>query len=581
MSGKKLHLDLDLLLQHQGEFIKIFSESYPLSKKLLEKYAQVWDWYLLSRNLHLPWDIDLIEQFKNKWQWYTLGRNTAVPWNEDILERFKDQWDWNDLSHFPPITPLSPAILRKFEKKWWWVILGRQEHLVNNPDTLKMLFDHLSAVQQEDLFKVDMPAIREENYSWAVPFFEQCPKLNWKFFSCYRGFPWTKEFIRKHAQQLDWKNLSGNEGLPWDMKFIQEHEDKWDWKELSRNKKLPWTKELLKKYAEQWDWQNITGNIDISNEGISWNAQLLEDFADKICWAYPVFMFDDFEYMGGMINHPGIVWTAALYEKCDPAVSKHFKKLKKEYEKYFEDEDSEDTLYWTYYQNGKNWSVEYLKMLMKLSQKKPGIQFIDWDRVNIPQEVLMNKEFIEFMNTSSDEQAMEYCFWKGGPCFFEKYADKMLHHERIWDYLSLNTKLLLHEDMLKKYEHQWNWKYLASNPSFTPELIKKFQDRWKEASDWRNLSLNPNLTLDIIEKFKDKWDWKELSTNPGLTQEIICRYADKWDWENLCKHHKLTFETLERIKNHVDWWWAFNKLKLNISDLVSEDLLEKFLRRGR
>ncbi len=580
--GQELSIDLTLLVDHRGEFIKILSAEYPLPKRLLEKYIHVWDWYLLSRNTATEWNVGLIDQFKDKWQWHTLSRNQSIPWNEDLLEQFKNQWDWHVISSFNPAVPWSVSLLNKFKKKLWWGLLGREPDLINNRNILNVFFDHWTTDNQKDLFRVNMPDIKEENYPWVTPFFEQNSHLDWKWFSAYKGFPWTKEFILKHKGKLDWELLSRNEGLPWDMEFIEQYAHKWDWVELSQNRKLPWTKELLDKYVEKWDWVYLSGSMHYTNDGIVWNTELVAHFADKLYWAYPIFMFQDFEYMEGLFNYSSIVWTPELYKKCDLHISNHFKKLEIEFEQDFKDAEFyltyDGDFHWTYYQNGENWSISYLKMLIELALERPAIEFINWDRLHIMPEIVNNKELIEFMDTSSNEEAIEYCFRSGNAYFFKKYADR-ISNDYIWGILSHSKNLKLDELMLKKYEDKWNWGYLASNPSLTPILIEQFKDKWNDPYNWRELSLNPNLTIDTIEKFKDKWNWKELSTNPDLTQDIIYKYADKWDWEMIFKNQKLTIETIKKIKNHIDWWWAVYFRQLDSNKLFSQALLEEFLNK--
>jgi hypothetical protein len=103
LTFSKQRIILNLTLEHSDLFIKFFSQYYPMSEYLMEKYRYKWDWGELSHNSMLPWSIELIEKFKEKWKWKGsddpddnggLSQNPNLPWSVKLIEKFVGRWDW-------------------------------------------------------------------------------------------------------------------------------------------------------------------------------------------------------------------------------------------------------------------------------------------------------------------------------------------------------------------------------------------------------------------------------------------------------------------------------------------------------
>ena len=55
-----------------------------------------WDWYELSKNPSITWDI-VQQNPDKKWDWSKLSSNTNITW--DIVQQNQDKpWDWKKLS---------------------------------------------------------------------------------------------------------------------------------------------------------------------------------------------------------------------------------------------------------------------------------------------------------------------------------------------------------------------------------------------------------------------------------------------------------------------------------------------------
>lgn len=519
-------LNLGLLLSHPKEFIEGFSYYYPIPEYLLTKYEDVWDWKILSRN-------------------------RAINWNEGVLEKFKHNWNWkyNGLSNNESI-PWSPELLKKFEKNLSWYHLGWQTKIINDPNILAMCLPHWDEWRQEHLFTTFGAKFDKQNHAWVEKNFENWKGLNWKLLSSYNGFPWTADFIRRHAEKLDWEELSWNSGLPWSMEFIYEHLNKWDWTKLSICNSIPWNLEMLDTFKDHLNWRCLS-----QGESISWDKDILFKFKDRLYWVTTT--LDEGGYIDsiqGLYNNPAIVWTPELYEACNKTIENQFKHLKEEEKEHFEESNLtllEKNGHWTVYQNGSNWSEPYMEMLIELSVQFPEKKFIDWKLIGF---------YFKNWETYSQEM-IDYCISQMDLEILTQNIHYPWHkHPNIYNRLA-------------EYKKEWTgWRELSANKGLklTEELIEKYEDKW----DWELLSAKPSLTPAIIEKYKDRWDWKAICTNVSFKPEIIDKHNEKWDmwqWTNSV-YNQPPFVTYNNfaVLLHIP-------AKGKIEQWIDNDLLEEIL----
>lgn len=62
----------------------------------LDKIGQD-DWYGLSRNESLPWDVNLINKYCDKWNWKYLSGNQGIPWTIPLINTYNNRWNWEAL----------------------------------------------------------------------------------------------------------------------------------------------------------------------------------------------------------------------------------------------------------------------------------------------------------------------------------------------------------------------------------------------------------------------------------------------------------------------------------------------------
>ncbi len=75
-----------------------------------------WDWYKLSSNPNITWDI-ICTNYDKPWDWYELSSNPKITW--DIVCTNPDKaWSWEGLSQNPNIT--WDIICLNPEEPWQW-----------------------------------------------------------------------------------------------------------------------------------------------------------------------------------------------------------------------------------------------------------------------------------------------------------------------------------------------------------------------------------------------------------------------------------------------------------------------------
>ena len=103
---------------------------------ILDNPDKDWDWYELSKNPNITWEI--VQQHPDKpWNWSALSRNPRVTTWEFVQKNPDNPWDWYELSSNPNIT--WEIIQQHPDKPWNWYYLSCNpnitwEFVQQNPD---------------------------------------------------------------------------------------------------------------------------------------------------------------------------------------------------------------------------------------------------------------------------------------------------------------------------------------------------------------------------------------------------------------------------------------------------------------
>jgi uncharacterized protein (TIGR02996 family) len=461
------------------------ARGYPLSDETIAAYADVLDWKALSRNTELAWSEELIERYNGRWDWEGLEWNPALPWSVPFVRKYVDAG------------------------RFTWSRLRWQSAMVRDPALVELCFPHWIALPQDEWtagshdeygggpFDGPLQFTRWGDAPWAHRLIENMPGLQWHYFSCVEGFPWTEEFIAKHADRLDWHRLSWNQGLPWNVGFMQRFADRIDWDRAAY--RVPWTAELVRVFGDRIDWRVISDDL-------TWTPQLIEELAARIYWAEPDMDIGGWEgTFSGMFQHEVLEWTPERFERLKPHLEAHFARVFREDRDLAGDGDEGDDdegddevrgdpdMYWTAYCNTSNWSPEFFDYAIALGERI-GMTTIDWQLVSRAARTPWTDEFVA------------------------RHADKLVVYELLGNkHFPMAHYLPYIADRFDAHE----WKWLGGQTAFTPtaEVLARYADRF----DWKELSSNPNLTPEIIEANVDRWNWSELADNKVMTRDLAVR----------------------------------------------------------
>lgn len=163
------------IVNHRNHEYSQIQQIYTL--ELLKKYEDDWNWDELCRNEYFAPSEKIIIEFQNSWNWYFLSLNQNIHWNLALLKKFEYHWDWSELSNNPSL-PWSSELLERFKDRWSWYSLSSCRHL-----------------------KWSVSLIRKFEDYWDWHSLTQNPAL-----------PWSLDFIEKLSDKLDWTELQ-NYGL--------------------------------------------------------------------------------------------------------------------------------------------------------------------------------------------------------------------------------------------------------------------------------------------------------------------------------------------------------------------------------
>ena len=136
---------------------KRLSHEFKWNEELLRKYRDEIDWDALSENTNMLWTASILEEFKTYIDWKVLsGYAPEGLLTPKIIEQFADRWDWHKLSDNNNLK-LSYALLDKFADKWDWgrIINNWYGEDVYTPDFLERYKEYIPADQFKDSYLWD------------------------------------------------------------------------------------------------------------------------------------------------------------------------------------------------------------------------------------------------------------------------------------------------------------------------------------------------------------------------------------------------------------------------------------------
>ena len=147
MEAKKSFGDAIVSQELNKEAWKKLSREFKWNEELLRKYRSEIDWEELSSNTEMLWTASILENFTHQIDWK--GLSIYAPsglLTLKIIEQFADRWDWHELSDNSNLK-LSYALLDKFADKWDWerIINRWRDEELYTPDFLERYKEFIPA----------------------------------------------------------------------------------------------------------------------------------------------------------------------------------------------------------------------------------------------------------------------------------------------------------------------------------------------------------------------------------------------------------------------------------------------------
>ena len=308
--SKRNHIT-SFFIKHPTYFLGLLSSHYPLSLYQLKLYKDLLDWNKISGNKNINWSVAILNEFHDTINWGLLTTNSGAFVDKKLLEIFEAKIDW-----FGDDNLCGDSIVANDGIYWDKETIEKYEDKINIEKlSISTNVDWSESLLDKYRDKWDLTELAEnESIPWTLSLFEKYLDESYFF---YFGVQTNKtlvsfELVEKYSHLMDWHYISLNPSLPWieknllnywndkivwtgiacnrfffanDKNFFQKHYDKWlPIKEkafgyFSGNKAFPWSKHMIETFKFDLDWSLLC-----SNEGIAWNADLIDSFSKHIIW---------------------------------------------------------------------------------------------------------------------------------------------------------------------------------------------------------------------------------------------------------------------------------------------------------
>lgn len=353
-------------------------------------------------------------------------------------------------------------------------------------------------------------------------------------------YPFTWKQLLKYINILDWNKISENRAIEWidGILFIFHH--KINWEKLSVNNSVFKDRYLLEEFTSRFDWKGDDGSYGdsvASNEGIHWDIETIDEYADKI----------NFEKLSTNTN---LDWSEHLIDKYIDKWS--FIKLAHNesipwtidlFDKYL------DESYLYYIGVNKN------KTLITFDFVEKYNQLIRWHYTSLLPTLPWKER--DLLNYWKDKIA-----WTGIACneflfandneFFEKHSDKWFPiGDKVFEYFSGNKAFPWTKKLIDIYKDFLPWDILCSNEGmhWNTELIDLYSNyiKWgekktcmlkdeegyliSETGGWEyELGLTSNKSvpwsIELMQKYEHAIDLEILSFNSAVWEKVFKQYVD-------------------------------------------------------
>ena len=431
-------------------------------------------------------------------------------------------------------------------------------------------------------------------------------KSTWLYNVKEKAREWKTSTIRNEilnkihgAQPSEFKNIvliPKSESKEFYQKFKNQNHIDWDWAGLSSEVNFDWTPDILEDGKDLWHWETL-----IANQGIKWNFTLINQYKERLNWAYISSMdlewnifeigrFKDFLVFKGEYGS-GLQSANGKWHRTDR----------------FADYSRKHNVVGNISANKLiDWDVELIQKFKEywdweLLSKNPSVK---WNQSNIK---IFDKH-IDYISLSKNPN------FDWDETFIIKNKDKLCIHS-----LVENNSIVWTSNLISNFLNEIDFTQLAKEGNISKEAIIEWGEKWNQKDNqrhygrrnsdgsyyyytthtlWEYLCNNHNIiwTEDILSQFLELIPLKNLC---GKRIEVSTQFINaNWDyyknemtsyWENYDGDTRETFQdiylrdklkdckildlTLDKfIENEIRWWGVFCSdefLNQTIKDIIT------------
>jgi len=346
--------------------------------------------------------------------------------------------------------------------------------------------------------------------------------------------------LKLYKDLLDWNKISANKNISWDENILVEFQDYIIWDTLTTNPSVFVNTKLLNTFEDKIDWfgnENFYGDSITANEGIYWDNETIEIYADKI----------NFEKLSISTN---VDWSETLLDKyidkwnfTELAHNESIPWSLEMFEKYL------DESYFFYFGVQTNKSLVSFELVEKYNH------LMDWHNIShVPTLPWVEKDLLNYWS--------DKIVWTGIACnkflfandknFFQKQYDKWQPIiNEVLGYFSGNESFPWTKLLIEKYKLSLDWNLLCSNEGIVwdTDLIDSFSKHiiwggWKpcELEDETGIVISPvggkrhesglienksvPWSIDFLQKYEHELEFEALESNNAVWDKAFKPYVD-------------------------------------------------------
>jgi len=246
-----------------------------LVEKVVKQFHDYIKFEFLSKRKDIAINSDLILSTNDKnWDWQILSENNkAEISNELIIELKNKNWNWKAISQRKKIDFTNKTFLQLLDKDWDWNYLSDDPNLEFNAEFIENTKSKPWNWKNVSRHKSFLPTI--ELLSLTKDF-----DLDWEYLSKHFGLNPTKELLAKFENKWYWHSITENPQIDYtDIAFIERFADKWNWRFICESGKLPLNSQVLNQFKEHLEW-----NLISSNNNIDFTVEIIQKFKPFWNW---------------------------------------------------------------------------------------------------------------------------------------------------------------------------------------------------------------------------------------------------------------------------------------------------------